>query len=149
VFVQAQHTLVKHQTCMAQRSVYFCFLCCLISCCSHFCNACCHLRTNNTAVLLCHPLRACVLTAACLCVCSAARLLLWLMKPFCHVSAAVSPIAEGFFWCRDMINTPAEDLSPQDLAAEAAALTAMHSGVSGCGVKVWCLPSDAVVACMH
>ena len=37
-------------------------------------------------------------------------------------------MAEGFFWCRDMINTPAEDMGPQDLAAEAAALAAAHAG---------------------
>jgi leucyl aminopeptidase len=37
-------------------------------------------------------------------------------------------MAEAFFWCRDMINTPAEDMSPQDLAAEAAALAAAHAG---------------------
>ncbi|WIA39206.1 hypothetical protein OEZ86_005331 [Tetradesmus obliquus] len=44
--------------------------------------------------------------------------------------AAVLPMAEAFFWCRDMINTPAEDMGPQDLAAEAAALAAAHIGAS-------------------
>jgi leucyl aminopeptidase len=43
--------------------------------------------------------------------------------------AAVSALAEAFFWARDMINTPAQDLSPQHLAAEAAALAAAHPGV--------------------
>lgn len=44
------------------------------------------------------------------------------------VSDAVLRMAEAFYWCRDMINTPAEDMSPQDLAAEAAALAATHAG---------------------
>lgn len=58
------------------------------------------------------------------------------------VSAAVLPMAEAFFWCRDMINTPAEDMGPQDLAAEAAALAAAHIGelpghlIMVCSVKV-------------
>jgi hypothetical protein len=32
------------------------------------------------------------------------------------------------YWCRDLINTPAEDLSPQQLAAEAQAMASANLG---------------------
>eukprot|EP00775_Hariotina_reticulata_P004391 gene4391-4644_t len=44
--------------------------------------------------------------------------------------AAVYPLAEAFFWCRDLINTPAEDLGPQQLAAEARAMASSHPGAT-------------------
>ena len=37
-------------------------------------------------------------------------------------------LAEVFYWARDTINTPAEDMGPQHLAAEAQALAAVHEG---------------------
>ncbi|KXZ48447.1 hypothetical protein GPECTOR_28g857 [Gonium pectorale] len=42
----------------------------------------------------------------------------------------VLSLARAFVWCRDLITTPAEDLGPQHLAAEAAALAAAHPGAS-------------------
>lgn len=44
--------------------------------------------------------------------------------------AAVSALAEGIFLARDLVTTPAEDLGPQHLAAEALAVAAAH-GASG------------------
>ncbi|KAG2429943.1 hypothetical protein HYH02_013894 [Chlamydomonas schloesseri] len=38
----------------------------------------------------------------------------------------VTALARGFVWARDLITTPAEDLGPQHLAAEAAALATLH-----------------------
>ncbi len=40
--------------------------------------------------------------------------------------AVVSALAEAIFLCRDLVTTPAEDLAPQHLAAEAAAIAALH-----------------------
>ncbi len=40
--------------------------------------------------------------------------------------ASVAALAEATFLARDMITTPAEDMAPADLAAEAAALAAAH-----------------------
>ena len=38
-------------------------------------------------------------------------------------------MAEATFWARDLINTPAEDMGPQHLAAEAAAMASVHTGM--------------------
>ena len=38
----------------------------------------------------------------------------------------VTAIAQGYFLARDMITTPAEDMTPQDIAAEASALAQAH-----------------------
>ena len=38
----------------------------------------------------------------------------------------MSALAEAIFLCRDLITTPAEDLAPQHIAAEAAAVAALH-----------------------
>lgn len=35
-------------------------------------------------------------------------------------------LATSYTWCRDLITTPAEDLGPQHLAAEAKALAEAH-----------------------
>ncbi len=35
-------------------------------------------------------------------------------------------LAASYTWCRDLITTPAEDLGPQHLAAEAQALAEAH-----------------------
>lgn len=40
----------------------------------------------------------------------------------------VEALARAFFLCRDAINTPANDMGPSELAAEAAALAAAHPG---------------------
>lgn len=40
--------------------------------------------------------------------------------------AETRAVAEAIFWGRDLITTPAEDMGPQDLAGEAAALAALH-----------------------
>lgn len=41
-------------------------------------------------------------------------------------SATVTALAEAIFLARDMITTPAEDMAPQDIVAEAVALAAAH-----------------------
>ncbi|KAL6754560.1 hypothetical protein V8C86DRAFT_2699090 [Haematococcus lacustris] len=51
-------------------------------------------------------------------------LILKIAKHLCR--QLVSALASGSVWARDLINTPAEDLGPQHLAAEAAALAAAH-----------------------
>ncbi len=38
----------------------------------------------------------------------------------------MAALARSFVWCRDLITTPAEDMGPQHLAAEAQALAATH-----------------------
>jgi len=43
-------------------------------------------------------------------------------------SSGMVALAEAFYWARDMINTPAEDMGPQHLAAEVQALAAVHEG---------------------
>lgn len=42
----------------------------------------------------------------------------------------VEALARAFAFARDAINTPANDMGPQHLAAEAAALAAAHEGAS-------------------
>ncbi|GIL60831.1 hypothetical protein Vafri_15356, partial [Volvox africanus] len=43
--------------------------------------------------------------------------------------AQVLALVRAFVWCRDLITTPAEDLGPQHLAAEAQALAVTHGSV--------------------
>lgn len=42
--------------------------------------------------------------------------------------SSLTALAHAVYWCRDMITTPAEDMGPQHLEAEAAALVAHHEG---------------------
>jgi hypothetical protein len=52
------------------------------------------------------------------------RLAPWL----CGCRQYVTALAQAFYWARDMINTPAEDMGPQHLVAEATAMAAAHPG---------------------
>jgi leucyl aminopeptidase len=42
-------------------------------------------------------------------------------------------LAQAVFWCRDLINTPANDLGPAELAAEACAMAEQHGAQVGGG----------------
>ncbi len=42
----------------------------------------------------------------------------------------VSALAQGFFLARDMVTTPAEDMTPQDIAAEAVKMATTHGASS-------------------
>jgi leucyl aminopeptidase len=44
--------------------------------------------------------------------------------------SVVSALAQGFYLARDMVTTPAEDMTPQDIAAEAVQLAATHGATS-------------------
>jgi leucyl aminopeptidase len=44
--------------------------------------------------------------------------------------SVVAALAEGIFLARDMVTTPAEDMTPQDIAAEAVAVAAAHGATS-------------------
>lgn len=57
----------------------------------------------------------------------------------CNLRASVSALAAAFFWCRDLINTPAEDLGPQDLVHEARQLAGQHAGASVRVIEVRCV----------
>jgi hypothetical protein len=70
-----------------------------------------------------------------------------LLPPEGADTAAATALAGAFYWARDMINTPAEDMGPQHLAAEAAALAAAHEGAPcGACVNGWV---DAAHAAVH
>lgn len=45
-----------------------------------------------------------------------------------HDRSSVYALAAAWYWCRDMINTPAEDMGPQHLVTEAQALVNAHKG---------------------
>jgi leucyl aminopeptidase len=44
--------------------------------------------------------------------------------------SVVSALAQGFFLARDMVTTPAEDMTPQDIAAEAVTMATTHGASS-------------------
>ena len=44
--------------------------------------------------------------------------------------SVITALAQGYFLARDMVTTPAEDMTPQDIAAEAVALATTHGASS-------------------